>query len=167
MCGFDVCDPCRLGGGLTLAHERHGLVMHTETSKHQTRHNDRTVTTYVLEVRIDLPEAPAAHAHFGRDAGGSPLMKWLGWGLDHQVGDPLFDDAVLISNEGGTDLKPLLADVDVQTAIMELVEGGGVRLGQGFVRIRRSSTDCTPLDDVEAVPLTLLALHILRWVKSR
>lgn len=166
--GFDLCEECGYGAGLVDVQLRHGFLMHTETWERSSG-GDNPTTYLGLQIHIDLPRAPDAAAHFGREVRGIPLLEWLGLGSgkDHEVGDPLFDDAVWITEDEGTDIAALLADEGVQTAIMELVSRGGVRLGRGFVRVRRESSAARPSLADHGVPLTLFAMHVDRWVAGR
>jgi hypothetical protein len=156
--GFDVCGSCRVGNhdaGL----ERWGLSLDVERSKRTSGSGEQSKTIYVLEATVRFPTPLSARAHFRQETGFDRLWQMVARS-EPQGGDPLFDRAVFIEQAYGSDLPTVLADEGVQGAILELVATGGVRLGQGWVRVRRTEADGPPpLEDV-ATDLILLAVHL-------
>jgi len=172
LCGFDLCAPCHMGASFEANLARWSLELQSKTWHETHTYNGQTETISYLEARIAFPSPVDARAHFGTgptsnhhsdlgsDAGlWQRLSDWFN-PKDLEVGDPLFDDAVFISEPEGDELRRLLADEGVQTAIMELVSRGGVRLGDGWVRIRRESITTTPSLVSHGIPLALLAIHV-------
>lgn len=172
LCGFDLCAPCRLGADLEANLARWGLSLEKREWQETRRVNDRTETVYFLEALVRYPSVVDARAHFGtgptaehaarRDPDATLWQRVVEWFAprDIEVGDALFDDAVFIAEPEGDQLEDLIADEGVQTAIMELVAAGGVRLGDGWLRIRRRSSSTTPPLYEHGVPLVLLAIHL-------
>ncbi len=176
VCGFDICPTCHTGSGIESHLERLGLGFESRTWRETRKSNDSTVTVNCIEIILHLPQPIDASAHFGQGptaehVHANPIANPTVWQTirhwmdpqDIQVGDSLFDDAVFISEPLGEALLPLLQDEGVQSAVMELVSKGGVRLDDNWLRIRRSSSQFTPSIQKHSVPLALLALHILTF----
>jgi hypothetical protein len=163
LSGVAICSRCRLGD-LDAGLARWGL---TRTSRHwaQTRKvNDRNETTWYLEVQISTPTEIDASAHFRQETSFDRARQWFKK-TELQAGDDLFDRAVFVTEPTGAHLRDVLADEGVQSAIMELCTRGGVRLGPGWVRLRRSSSTAAPAMADHATPLALLAVHLESWAR--
>ncbi len=160
---MDVCPSCTtdLQPGL----ERWGLSLEHKRWE-QTVGKDPPERVDCLEAMVEFPSAPDARAFFRKEDGFDRLVQFFKRD-EPQGGDPLFDRAVFVENGKGEQLRPLLEDEDVQSAIMELVFAGGVQLGEGWARVRRMSKVGIPLLEEEALPLVVLAVHIESWSAAR
>lgn len=158
LSGFSLCGSCRYGG-VDAGARKWGLQVEHERTQKTTHSNDRTTTTYTLEVRVAYPSPLDATAHFRPESGSDRFWQWFNQ-TEFQAGDPLFDRAVFVEEPTGEQLRQTLADEGVQSAILELCPRGGVRMGPGWVRVRRSSTNAPPSLHEHALPLLLLAVHL-------
>ncbi len=158
VCGFDLCSVCGFGN-LDSGLERWGLTLEQRRWREQVGSGDNKSMADGLEVKVSFPTKLAAQAHFRQETGFDRLGQW--WKATEPQGDePLFDRAIFVDESSGADLTTIVRDEGVQTAIMELVATGGVRLGDGWVRARRLSSMAYPEFSETAVPLVLLAVHL-------
>jgi len=173
--GVGLCRGCRDGHGVARHLRGHGVDLAERRWRERTTVNDRTVITDYLELTATLPVHVDAAAHLADFAtsdhqpppapeGAGPWRRLVHWLTveDIEVGDPLFDHAVVISEPEGEALQALLRDEGVQSAVMELVSQGGVRIAPGWLRLRRASVSGVPMVHTHGPPLAALAVHLCR-----
>ena len=134
LCGCDVCTMCS-SGAYSAGLQRWGLEL-SEERWEETTSGDNPQTRHVLRVTVKYPSTLRLEAHFTREGPLNRVRKFFGH-KEMPAGDPLFDRFVWVDAEFQEDLAELLTTEAFQSAVMELVSSGGVRLGEGWVRITR------------------------------
>jgi hypothetical protein len=90
--------------------------------------------------------------------------RWLAWLFSRvegvEVGDPLFDDAVILTGSNEEAVRELMTDEGPQAAAMELAAMGTARISPGCVVATTSSTKEYPDEPRLAVPTILMALRL-------
>ncbi len=126
LAGFDVCDGC-LRGDLSARLRSCGISVEgdarevTDQVRSSSGYGSADIRTF-YEIRISgtCPAETEVGLVLGRETVGGKLLKLFK--REIQVGDPLFDDAILVRCRGDEQAaRDLLADDNVQSAIMELV----------------------------------------------
>jgi hypothetical protein len=138
--GLDLCEHCFEGDVFSrLAHrgfefkERH----RTET-RYRGTDRRQAVTVYIMELYGSVPHRINLAATFSRETFGNKIVKLFK--REIQVGDPLFDDMVYVSEtKNERAVAELLRPDGMQSAIMEFLAGDTITAGDspttGHVRI--------------------------------
>lgn len=156
LCGCDVCATCR-DGGLHDVYARWGLTARERSWTGAIRQRESDAIHH-LEVSLRQPALLDARARFRQEGAVDRVLGWL-WRSEPQVGDPLFDRFVYVGWASGADLARLLADPAIQSAVLEIVSIGRLRLAPGSLVAHCWSSE--PLFSPQvAVPLALLAVRI-------
>jgi len=127
LAGLSCCGTCAEGFLFDALHNW-SLKLTSEQSREMVPTGGKPRTMTVTRIGVEFgtrgPDTAfdlGVRARLRREEGW--VFRWLGFGRDPEVGDPLFDDFVHIEAKEG-DLVPLIADEGLQGAIMEIVGSG-------------------------------------------
>ncbi|MFO8072961.1 MAG: hypothetical protein R6V85_13895 [Polyangia bacterium] len=126
LAGFDVCDGC-LRGDLSARLRSFGISVEgdarevSEQVHSSCGYGSAEIRTFFeISIAGTCPVQTELGLVLGRETVGGKLLKLFK--REIQVGDPLFDEAILVRCRGDEQAaRDLLADDNVQSAIMELV----------------------------------------------
>jgi hypothetical protein len=125
--GLDLCEHCFQGDVFARVAPR-GFVLDEQRRTEERIHGDSrhgTRTLYITELTGSVPRRIGLAGKFTREKLGHKLVKIFK--REIQVGDPLFDDMVYVSETADErNLAEYLANEGVQSAIMEFLATGAM-----------------------------------------
>jgi hypothetical protein len=160
--GLDICAACGQGHHLEARIKRWGLNVEERRWSETRRSGETTYTVHFLELQVSFPSPVQACATFRKETTFDRVTKFFGR-YEPQGDEELFDRSVFVAAASGLDVDPLISDETVQSAIMELVCDGGVRMeNTSVVAERVDMTEETELHQL-TLSLVLLAIHLERF----
>ncbi len=116
---LDVCNTCSRGDLIARMEQRHRWTIQVTAWTRTVRTNNQNTTYYHTRFEVSAPEAITAHVSFSR----------LGWWdrvvhifkKPYTVGDPLFDERVVLKLGADLPSRAVAGHDGVQSAILELL----------------------------------------------